>query len=147
MAFYRCLTDVALLLLCSSAIASQARIQGPGQIDPVLRLAQIEQQQQRLKEIEAANLHPIVQSMAINASNDTAECALALLSLDRKLRLPVTDQSQAQRQRRAGQQAAAICGASYTPCVDARISRKLLDHANRRTRASADSEVRRFCNG
>ena len=138
-------TILVVLLISTSASANspvQADLSQPQRLQLVAKQTQ---QLNRLEEIKAVHLHPIVESMAMNAINDTPECALALLSIDRKLRAQPADKFGRTALGRAGKKAADLCGVPYAPCVDARIERKLVEGRNRSVLRKADMKVLEIC--
>ena len=115
------------------------------------------EKQDLAREVIAAGLHPIVQTMAMVAPDVTEECAMALMSFDRKLKSRLAGSSATGAKKRndverrefvaakAEKWASSVCGIPYGPCVDARIERKLLGSGARQDLRAADRKVEQQC--
>ena len=115
------------------------------------------EQQSPGREDLAPGLHPIVQTMAMLAPAATEECAMALMSFDRKLKSQLAGSSATGARKRddvkrresaaakAEKWASAVCGLPYGPCVDARIERKLLDGGGIAALLKADRKIEKQC--
>ena len=140
-----CGTLILGLLMATAVMAKSPASAGLDQPEPLQLVAEAMQQRKRVEEIRAVGLHPIVESMAMNATHDTQECALALLSVDRKLRLLQGQSIDVTVLGKAGKWASDVCGVPYSPCVDAKIERKLVEGRNRSILKQADLRVSEFC--